>query len=28
MDAMDDNEMAIVLGHELTHYTHDTSDAI
>jgi Zn-dependent protease with chaperone function len=23
MDAMDDNEMAIVLGHELTHYTHE-----
>jgi Zn-dependent protease with chaperone function len=23
MDAMDDDEMAIVLGHELTHYTHE-----
>jgi len=23
MDAMDDNEMALVLGHELTHYTHE-----
>jgi len=23
MDEMDDNEMAIVLGHELTHYTHE-----
>jgi Zn-dependent protease with chaperone function len=23
MDAMDDDEMAIILGHELTHYTHE-----
>jgi Zn-dependent protease with chaperone function len=23
MDAMDDDELAIVLGHELTHYTHE-----